>query len=603
MMDRTPCIELLNENSPSYTNIVNSNVKLKHHQLTSLQKCIILENEGIVFTNNSKYKKIVSNIGILADNVGSGKSYVILALLITNPRPLIKKRMVQSYGNFNITVEYLNQEDKYIDVNIIVCSYGLINQWEKYIKTFCKSQSYYIINNKKKYYDYIQNHNIRNTNILLVSSSFYKYIVDYVLSHKYVINRLIFDEADNINSNPRSEIIPSTFYWFVTASYLNILFPYPKYEYSNHANSYLISQGVTNTYIRYFIGHIIKTLPLSEQVILDKTIVKCEDEFIKKSFMIPNNIIRIIQCEDPLEISILSNIAHNNIIKFLNAGDVQGAISFMDKKNVGSECNIIKIAKCDFDKQLKNIQIMKQYYNDIIYDNENDRREKIDECEKKEFMLIQKIDLLEKRITESNSCHICLCDSIRNKAITTCCRNTFCFECICKWISQAHTCPLCKKPLSKINEDLYICKTPFLNSEFKESHHNKPKSKIESLKSLLLKLEENTIMKVLIFSEYDNTFVIIENVLKILNIGYGYLKGNSLKNTLDKYRHSKNVNVLLVNSRSYGSGLNLENTTDVILFHKFDSQIENQVIGRAQRPGRTTPLNVWYLLHDNENNM
>lgn len=600
-MDRTPCVELLNENSPSYTNIVDSDIKLKHHQLVSLQKCITLENEGVVLPNNYKYTKIVSNIGILADNVGSGKSYIILALLVTNPRPLITKNMIQSYGNYNITIEYATQEYKYIDVNIIVCSYGLINQWEKYIKLFYDAQaSYYIINSKKKYFEFVQSKNAYT--ILLVSSSFYKYLVNHILTNKYIINRLIFDEADNIASTPRSEIVPSTFYWFVTASYYNILFPYPKYDYSNYTNSYMVSQGISNTYIRYFIGHIIKTLPQAEQFILDKTIVKCDDDFIKKSFMIPNNIIKIIQCQDPFEISILSNIAHHNIIKLLNAGDVQGAISLMDRKNVGSECNIIKIAKYDFNKQLKNVQTMKKYHNDIIYDNENDRIEKIDECEKRETLLIKKLDLLEKRITESNSCHICLSDSIENKAITSCCRNTFCFECVCKWISQAHTCPLCKKSLSKINQDLYICKNDLNGVSNKETIY-KPKTKIESLKILLNQLKKNDLMKVLIFSEYDNTFVVIENILRELNIKYGFLKGNCLKNTLDKYKRSKNINVLLVNSRSYGSGLNLENTTDVILFHKFDGQIENQVIGRAQRPGRTTPLNVWYLLHENENNM
>jgi SNF2 family DNA or RNA helicase len=61
-----------------------------------------------------------------------------------------------------------------------------------------------------------------------------------------------------------------------------------------------------------------------------------------------------------------------------------------------------------------------------------------------------------------------------------------------------------------------------------------------------------------------------------------------------------NLDILLVNPKNYGSGLNLENTTDIIMMHKFDNEIERQVIGRAQRYGRQTPLKVWYLLHDNE---
>jgi hypothetical protein len=47
--------------------------------------------------------------------------------------------------------------------------------------------------------------------------------------------------------------------------------------------------------------------------------------------------------------------------------------------------------------------------------------------------------------------------------------------------------------------------------------------------------------------------------------------------------------------------MNLQMATDVVLYHRFTKEMEEQVIYRAQRLGRTTPLNVYYLLHDNEN--
>ena len=80
-----------------------------------------------------------------------------------------------------------------------------------------------------------------------------------------------------------------------------------------------------------------------------------------------------------------------------------------------------------------------------------------------------------------------------------------------------------------------------------------------------------------------------------------YILGKGLKKTYETYRdENSNLNVLMINSKSFGSGLNLENTTDIILFHNFEQQIENQVIGRAQRPGRKTQLRVWYLFNENE---
>lgn len=106
---------------------------------------------------------------------------------------------------------------------------------------------------------------------------------------------------------------------------------------------------------------------------------------------------------------------------------------------------------------------------------------------------------------------------------------------------------------------------------------------------------------VLVFSAYDNTFTHVTPVLERIGMRYEFLRGNAAKTnkTIAEYRAST-VRVLLVNARSFGCGLNLENTTDIVMFHKFDSEIEKQVIGRASRYGRTGALRLWYLLHGNE---
>ena len=56
----------------------------------------------------------------------------------------------------------------------------------------------------------------------------------------------------------------------------------------------------------------------------------------------------------------------------------------------------------------------------------------------------------------------------------------------------------------------------------------------------------------------------------------------------------------MLNSRFFGSGLNLENSTDIIMYHAMSPEITKQVIGRAQRPGRTQPLNIWNLRYSQE---
>jgi len=56
----------------------------------------------------------------------------------------------------------------------------------------------------------------------------------------------------------------------------------------------------------------------------------------------------------------------------------------------------------------------------------------------------------------------------------------------------------------------------------------------------------------------------------------------------------------MLNAQYNGSGLNLQETTDIILYHKFNKFSEEQIIGRANRMGRNDVLYVHQLLYNNE---
>ena len=105
----------------------------------------------------------------------------------------------------------------------------------------------------------------------------------------------------------------------------------------------------------------------------------------------------------------------------------------------------------------------------------------------------------------------------------------------------------------------------------------------------------------MLFSNYDRTF---ENIIKELSdndIKYSKLTGsNVVINSIIKRFESGEIKVLMLNALNYGSGLNLQMATDIIIYHELKIELETQVIGRAQRLGRTEPLNVYYLMHENE---
>ena len=106
----------------------------------------------------------------------------------------------------------------------------------------------------------------------------------------------------------------------------------------------------------------------------------------------------------------------------------------------------------------------------------------------------------------------------------------------------------------------------------------------------------------LIFSNYYKSFTKIAEILETNGIKFKEIKGtgSSVNNTIKMYKDTDDLNCLLLNSTNAGAGLNLENTTDLVLYHNMSSEVSIQVVGRAQRPGRTSPLNIYRLVYDNE---
>ena len=65
---------------------------------------------------------------------------------------------------------------------------------------------------------------------------------------------------------------------------------------------------------------------------------------------------------------------------------------------------------------------------------------------------------------------------------------------------------------------------------------------------------------------------------------------------------SLSIQILLLTTQYSASGINLENTSDIVLYHSMSEDKTKQIIGRGQRPGRTNQLHVWKLHYENEVN-
>jgi len=586
----------------------NTNVVLKMHQLTLLNRCIQLEN-NLIYLKQAKALQddvhemdtMKTNIGIIGDRVGSGKSYVVLALLLSNDIKDKEDVFVKSTGMNNV-VFTLQQKQKTIKTNILVIPHNLVAQWVAYIGKFTSALKYMILN-KKTFSDIIEGElKVEEYDLLIVTSTYYNKFATFVTEKDIKFQRAIYDEVDNLNI-PGCRAIEARFIWMVTASFGNLLYPRGFTRWDPNYHRYIwAANGIANAgFIKNILMDLWNSVPNKCTKLL---VLKNSEEFIKKSNVLPDIFKNIIKCLTPVTIKILGGIVDRNVLECLNANDIQGAIAHISPSNKGSEENIVDIMIQKYSKILANLALKLTYAENYIYDNEEDKMAELNKIKAKISENNTKVDLIKERINESNTCSICY-DDIVNKTITKCCQNSFCFKCINIWLIKKTSCPMCKSSMtstdifSVVNDGAGPSKPQLEDLEYEDGVMNDKLDKVGNLKILLTNRKPGS--KFLIFSNYDNSFNDIHLTLAALNIKYAFLKGNGnvIKCMIDKYK-SGDVDVLLVNTRHYGSGLNLENTTDIVMCHKFDSEIEKQVIGRAQRLGRTVPLNIWYFLYDNE---
>jgi SNF2 family DNA or RNA helicase len=589
---------------------VGSALQLKRHQLTLLQKCLDFEYKQIPVKgkNNTVESYMRSKIGIIGDKVGSGKSFVVLSLVLNgkedesdNTRVSKNNLNVRSFGK-NLLTFFDIQTKQSIKTNVLIIPHNLCAQWTDYIVRFCPNIRHIVVS-KTKTLTTLLDSDISWYDLIVITCTFHNRFSSF-LKHKSIkVRRVFFDEVDNINI-PACECIESDFYWFVTASYNNLVHPHGFSIYDRAIQGYIVTAvGLRKS---GFIKDLFFDL-VSNNSLIKMLVVKNSESYINSSIQLPEMIVKYIRCRTPNAITILNGIVDRNVIDCLNAGDIESAIQYINPQQRKSEDNIINLLIEKFEKQLMNIDTSLQFVHRYVYDSEEERTTKIGKLQKERKDIMDRIDNIKTRIKEGETCCICY-DNIDRKTIVSCCSNAFCFKCLNIWLSRYNSCPLCKNTLTPNNMfvvsekegQMYSYGETDMEMDVPNQIHE-TNDKFKNLKNLLSKLENNVDSQILIFSAYDNSFFQVALTLQGLNIKYAHLKGNNhhIKNTVDAYKQGK-IKVLLVNTVYYGSGLNLENTTDIIMFHKFNTECEKQVIGRAQRYGRTSNLKIWYLLHANE---
>ena len=164
--------------------------------------------------------------------------------------------------------------------------------------------------------------------------------------------------------------------------------------------------------------------------------------------------------------------------------------------------------------------------------------------------------------------------------------------------SPKKECPLCRTTVDMNKIHLIV---DINNKKKEENKEDDADELLKKMATLLKFIKNNPNKKLLVFSEYEDTFNLIQHEFISNGVRFSKISGSAarINNIITKYK-SGEYQVLLLNASNFGAGLNLQITDDIIIYHRMSKDLERQVIGRAQRLGRMEPLNIRYLCHENE---
>lgn len=312
--------------------------------------------------------------------------------------------------------------------------------------------------------------------------------------------------------------------------------------------------------------HKIKFIPIERQIYLNRKMN--QDYLIQRKF-----------CCSPFEVNGESEVT--TFEEYLNKMDrtiieeidsLQTIIKMYKKEKNTNEAEVKKIEN---DLQ-RNISI--RNYNETIKD------------------ILTKDDPIE--------CIICL-DVIQDITITLC-QHMFCSECITGYLGESNNlCPTCRKPI-KNNELIKIQKDAPEEVNEINPLTKQYGSKIAYFIVWIKKILENKKNKILIFIEWTDVLLLIQNVLNEMKINNIICKGTAMQRAraIDKFNQG-GIGVIMLSSKYSCSGSNLTSANHIAILNPIGGSaedriaIESQAIARVHRIGQKHNLTVSRFIIEN----
>jgi len=485
--------------------------------------------------------KLFTSFGILGDRVGSGKSLTALSLVkMQPPDSLYNEYCLRGVGRLgdgrDVGVLRIRNQLKTasgIDLRpvktaLFLVPHALMGQWDTYVKNDTTLKCLFI-KKRAEALDETLFAKIEEYDAVFVSSTMWATFRDRNLVRKILWQRVFVDEADSISITSDYDDLHGLFYWFISASWLNLVFTGGAIFNINTAHTPLpqtpqsviqrVQKLLNNQYIsipgcRHMnlvrrmcgISANQSTVAMNAAVFQSaRLIVHSSEDYIQTSFETPVITSRHILCTTPVNVRVLESFISAEMMEKLHAGDVSGALESLGMTSF-TESQITEAVTASLKKELDNAKKTYEFKKTLDYSADNLKVKALEACEQKIASIESRITAIQERITQAKdqTCPICYCE-VDTPAVTPCCQQLFCFPCLCESLKRVATCPLCRERVTDIKDIRVLgvstpsTATPNPANQLTNVRMNKKDTFIKFIK-------ENPTAKVLMFSAYDASF-------------------------------------------------------------------------------------------------
>jgi len=617
----------LKEESPQAEQPSFMKVAMRPHQLTLLAAAKHLESLASIHGIDLSTPRLITRYGVIADRVGAGKSLVALSLVkeppveqsILNVKEGGSARLMR-IKNLPAAIDFLPEwatltgaelfhvlrrevRDKiYTKTSLMIAPHNVINQWESYIRDQTTLSAVIVRRTKDcdhERADFFKD--IFTADVVVVSCTMLRKFMVAMSYHgcpfsSIVWSRLFVDEADTIVCPLRPSEISARFMWFITGSWLNMLFPNGIYTHTiqglpEDVRAMVGDGAITGVASRANV--VAHSLSDSRDGCFASLVLRNTDAWIDTSLMRPTIIHETIRCKAPANLGVLRDFISPAAMEALHAGDTAGALAALGLKSASKETLADRVTE-SLRGDLMQAEKILAFKRDIEYSTPAAKQSAIEKAEAKVARVREQLDSLNARMASAtvDNCPICY-DTPRTTTLTPCCRQAFCLSCLCECVASTPKCPLCRVPIQSPKQLLVIgSDTPM------EVEQDVPTKGAALLKLLSESTEDQ---RFLVFSAHEASFKGLRELLSAREVRCEVLQGTAAR--VDRLRaqfQEGTVRVLCMNARHVGAGINLEAATHVVLYHRMNVELERQVIGRAVRFERVKELRVVHLAHEEE---